>query len=183
MPEVILEPLKELLKKGYDVRYIIIGDGKRREPIEKMVKGMSLEDIVHLVGRKDHREVIELLLACDVAFYSLQKGDPQSKHAIGAKVYEYLGCGLPILAVADEGSAISKLIKMRDIGMFVSWAETDKLETALRELLDSRKYAQNIQLRYTYFIEKFDRNRGIDLLHEKIKMLSGEQASAKSQSV
>ena len=172
MPEIILEPLKELLKTGYNVKYIIIGDGKRRELIEEMVKEMDLEGIVHLVGRKEHREVLELLLACDVAFYSLQKDDPQSKHAIGAKVYEYIGCELPILAVADEGSAISKLIKMHNIGVFVSWKEVDKLEAALRELLDSKKYVQNIQLRYSYFIEKFDRNRGIDLLYEKIKMLS-----------
>ena len=176
MPEIILEPLKELLKTGYNVKYIIIGDGKRREPIEEMVKEMDLEGIVHLVGRKGHREVLELLLACDVAFYSLQKGDPQSKHAIGAKVYEYIGCELPILAVADEGSAISKLIKMHNIGVFVSWEEVDKLEAALRELLDSKKYVQNIQLRYSYFVEKFDRNRGIDLLYEKIKMLSVGQS-------
>jgi glycosyltransferase involved in cell wall biosynthesis len=168
-PETILEPLKALLKNGYDVRYIIIGNGKRREPIEKMVKEMGLEDVVFLVGRKEHPEVLELLLACDGAFYSLQKNDPQSKHAIGAKVYEYIGCGLPILAIADEGSAVSELIKMHDIGVFVSWNEVDKIEDALREVLDSKKYARNIQLHYSYFIEKFDRNRGIDLLYDNIK--------------
>ena len=173
-PDIILEPLRELLKTGYNVKYIIIGDGKRREPIEEMVKEMDLEGIVHLVGRKGHREVLELLLACDVAFYSLQKGDPQSKHAIGTKVYEYIGCELPILAVADEGSAISKLIKMHNTGVFVSWEEVDKLEAALRELLDSKKYVQNIQLRYSYFIEKFDRNRGIDLLYDDVKTLVSE---------
>lgn len=86
---------------------------------------MDLEGIVHLVGRKGHREVLELLLACDAAFYSVQKNYPQSKHAIGAKVYEYIGCELPILAVADEGSAISKLIKMHNIGVFVSWEEVE----------------------------------------------------------
>ncbi len=171
-PDIILKSLRELLKKGYDARYIIIGDGKRREPIEEMVKEMDLEGIVHLVGMKEHREVIELLLACDAAFHSVQKNYPQSKHAIGAKVYEYIGCELPILAVADEGSAISKLIKMHNIGVFISWEKVDKLEAALRELLDSKKCVQNIQLRYSYFIEKFDRNRGIDLLYEKIKMLS-----------
>lgn len=171
MPEIILEPLKALLKNGYDIKYIIIGDGKRRETIEKMRKGMGLEDVVFLVGRKEHREVLELLLACDAAFYSLQKDDPQSKHAIGAKVYEYIGCGLPILTLSDEGSAVSELVKTHDIGVFVSWEEVDKMGDALRELLDTKKYTQNIQLHYSYFIEKFDRNRGIDLLYDNVKKL------------
>lgn len=171
MPEIILEPLKALLKKGYDVKYIIIGDGKRREPIEEMRKEMSLEDVVFLVGRKEHREVLELLLACDAAFYSLQKKDPQAKHAIGAKVYEYIGCGLPVLVLSDEGSAVSELVKTHDIGVFVSWEEVDKIEDALRKLLESKKYARNIQLHYSYFIEKFDRNRGIDLLYDNVKAL------------
>jgi len=182
MPEIILEPLKALLKTGYNVKYIIIGDGKRREPIEKIRKEMGLEDVVFLVGRKEHPEVLELLLACDAAFYSLQKKDPQAKHAIGAKVYEYIGCGLPILAVADKGSAISELVKMHDIGVFVSWEEIDKMGDALRELLDSKKYTQNIQLHYSYFIKKFDRNRGIDLLYDNVKALISEEANARTQS-
>ena len=132
---------------------------------------MGLEDVVFLVGRKEHREVLELLLACDAAFYSLQKDDPQSKHAIGVKVYEYIGCGLPILTLSDEGSAVSELVKTHDIGVFVSWEEVDKMEDALRELLDTKKYTQNIQLHYSYFIEKFDRNRGIDLLYDNVKKL------------
>jgi glycosyltransferase involved in cell wall biosynthesis len=171
MPEIILEPLKALLKTGYNVKYIIIGDGKRREPIEKMRKEMGLEDVVFLVGRKEHCEVLELLLACDAAFYSLQKNDPQAKHAIGAKVYEYIGCGLPILTLSDEGSAVSELVKTHDIGVFMSWDEVDKIEDALRELLDSKKYARNVQLHYSYFIKKFDRNRGIDLLYDNVKAL------------
>ena len=170
-PEIILEPLKALLKKGYDARYIIIGDGKRREPIEEMRKEMSLEEVVFLVGRKEHREVLELLLACDTAFYSVQKKYPQSKHVIAAKVYEYIGCGLPILALSDEGSAVSELVKTHDIGVFVSWDEIDRMGDALRELLESKKYARNVQLHYSYFIEKFDRNRGIDLLYDNVKAL------------
>ena len=171
MPEIILEPLKALLKTGYNVKYIIIGDGKRREPIEKMVKEMGLENVVFLVGRKEHCEVLELLLACDAAFYSLQKKDPQAKHAIGAKVYEYIGCGLPILVLSDEGSAVSELVKTHDIGVFVSWGEIDRMGNALRKLLESKKYARNVQLHYSYFIEKFDRNRGIDLLYDNVKTL------------
>ncbi len=172
MPEVLLEPLKSLLKDGYDARYIIIGDGERKKPIEKIVKEMGMEDVVFLVGKKDHREVLELLLAGNAAFYSLQKNDPQSRHAIGAKVYEYIGCGLPILVLSDAGSAVSELVKMYDIGVFVSWNELDMLDDALREVLGSNEYVENIRMYYPYFVEKFDRSKGMDLLYDNVKTIT-----------
>ena len=172
MPEVLLEPLKSLLKDGYDARYIIIGDGERKKPIEKTVKEMDMEDVVFLVGQKDHREVLELLLTGDVALYSMQKNDPQSGHAIGAKVYEYIGCGLPILVLSDTGSAVSKLVKMYGIGVVVSWNELDMLSDALREVLGSKEYVENIRLHYPYFIEKFDRSKGMDLLCDNVKTIT-----------
>jgi len=180
MPEVLLEPLKSLLKDGYDARYILIGDGERKKPIKKMITEMGMEDVVFLVGKKDHREVLELLLAGNVAFYSLQKNDPQSRHAIGAKVYEYIGCGLPILVLSDAGSAVSELVKRYDVGVFVNWNELDGMGSALRELLDSTKYAQNIRLHYPYFIDKFDRNRGMDSLHDRVKTLISEETSVRT---
>ncbi len=172
MPEVIIEPLKMLQEDGCNVKYIIIGDGKRKNPIKEMIKEMGMKDVVFLVGNKNHREVLELLLTGDVALYSLQKNDPQSGHAIGAKVYEYIGCGLPILVLSDAGSAVSELVKMYDIGVFVSWNELDMLDDALREVLGSNEYVENIRMYYPYFVEKFDRSKGMDLLYDNVKTIT-----------
>jgi len=172
MPEVIIGALKLLLGDGCNVKYIIIGDGKRKSPIEEMVKEMGMEDVVFLVGNKNHREVLELLLTGDVALYSLQKNDPQSGHAIGAKVYEYIGCELPILVLSDAGSAVSELVKMHGIGVVVSWNELDTLSDALRKVLGSKEYVENIRLHYPYFVEKFDRSKGMDLLCDNVKTIT-----------
>lgn len=174
MPEIILAPLKSIRDKGYDIKYLIIGDGKKRHLIEEMKNKMGLNDAVFLLGKKSHREVVELLLASDAAFYSLQKDDPQSKHAIGVKVYEYIACGVPIFAITDKDSAVSNLIRKYDIGKFLSWEEienADSIEEALQSLLDSDKYSQNLYSKHQYFIKKFDRNNGIDILYDRIKKL------------
>ena len=169
IPETLLKPLEELLKNGYDLKYIIVGDGKRRKLIEMMIKKMGLENNVFLVGKKEHHEVLELLLAGDFAFYSLQKDDPQAKHAIGVKVYEYLSCKLPILAIADANSAVSNLIEKYGVGVFVSWEKVGELKDALIDLIEnSKKYKDNLETHYKYFIEKFDRSKGIDLLYNAI---------------
>jgi glycosyltransferase involved in cell wall biosynthesis len=172
MPEAILEPLKHLQDEGYNLVYVIIGDGKRRDIIEKKAKEMGIQGSVYLMGRKNHKDAMELLMASDVAFHTLQKSDPQAKHAIATKVYEYLGCKLPILVVADKSSAVSELVSENGVGLSVGWDELDRMESALRSILDHPEvYRNNLEKRYQEFLDRFDRNKGIDRLYERIKAL------------
>jgi len=168
MPEVILETIKKLNGQGFKISYAVVGDGSRREILERKSRELGLDSSVHLLGRKNHREAIELLMASDVAFYTLQEGDAQSNHAISTKVYEYIGCKLPIFAISDRGSAISELLKAKGVGIPLGWDELDRMEISLRELLASRTYKENLEANHAYFLDKFDRNKGIDLLYEKL---------------
>jgi glycosyltransferase involved in cell wall biosynthesis len=176
MPEAILEPMRALRKKGYNLTYLIIGDGSRRKIIEDAARELGLERFVSILGKKNHREAMELLMASDVAFHTLEKSDPQSRHAIGTKVYEYLGCRLPILAVADEDSAVSRLIREKGAGIAVGWDRMDQIESALREILDHPEvYRKNLMRNYADFLCRFDRNRGIDRLYDGIKSLKSQK--------
>jgi glycosyltransferase involved in cell wall biosynthesis len=175
IPEAILEPMKRLRAKGYNLTYIIIGDGKRRNLIEKIAKEMGLKGSVYLLGRKNHRDSMELLEASDVAFHTLKEGDPQAKHAIATKVFEYLGCKLPILTVADDGSAISELVAEKEVGLSVKWDELDRIEYALKNILDHPEiYKKNLEINHEYFLHRFDRNKGIDVLYENLKELKNK---------
>lgn len=169
LPEAILKPLKQLKDRGSQIIYIIIGNGSRRGEIEAQIKDLGLEDFVYLVGQKDHRDAMELLMTSDLAFYPLQKGYPQAEHVIAAKVYEYIGCKLPILALADEDSAIFKCVRRYGIGISLSWDEPDRLEDALESMLETAEYKDNLMRHYDKFLERFDRNRGIDLLYRSIR--------------
>lgn len=170
MPEAIYEPMKHLRGEGYNLIYVIIGDGKRKDIIEKRAEEMGILDYVYILGRKSHEDAMELLMASDLAFHTLQKSDPQAGHAIATKVYEYLGCKLPILAVADKGSAVSELVSKNGFGLSVSWNELDGIVFALKDLLDHPEvYRSNLEERYQDILECFDRNKGIDRLYERIK--------------
>lgn len=172
IPESILEPLKHLRNEGYNLIYVIIGEGKRRTIIEGKAREMGMQDFVYLVGRKNHKEAMELLKASDVAFYPLQKSYPQARHAIATKVYEYIGCKLPILVVADNGSAVSELVRENGVGLSLSWDETERIGFALKDILDHPEiYRNNLEKRYQDFLERFDRNKGIDRLYENLKAL------------
>lgn len=56
IPEAILEPLKHLRNEGYNLIYVIIGEGKRRTIIEGKAREMGMQDFVYLVGRKNQKK-------------------------------------------------------------------------------------------------------------------------------
>ena len=168
-PEAILEPMKRLRDEGYDLTYAVIGDGRRREVLEKRSRELGIQDQVYLLGRRSHREAMEILMASDLAFHTLKQGDPQARHAIATKVYEYLGCKLPILALADKESAVAKIVGDNGAGVSIAWENMDDLERGLKEMLDhSDVYKGNLQSSYTRLADLFDRNKGIDLLYENL---------------
>jgi glycosyltransferase involved in cell wall biosynthesis len=167
-PEVIFEPMKKLMDKGYNLISVIIGAGSRRSSIEKMANEIGIGSSVYFMGNMTHKDAMELLMASDVAFHTQQEGYSQSSHAIGSKIYDYVGCRLPILALADSGSAISEFIKTRGLGIYVEWKKIDNLEMALKKILDSRIYRENLNSRYSSFVEEFDRYKGIDVLYDSL---------------
>lgn len=181
MPEAILKPMKALRDEGYNLIYLIIGDGKRRNIIEKTAKEIGIEGFVYILGRKNHHDAMELLKASDVAFHTLQESDPQAGHAIATKVFEYLGCKLPILVVADEGSAVSELVNENGVGLSVSWDQLEGIGFALREILDHPEvYMDNLERNYSDFLARFDRNKGIDRLYENLRALEPQTARTES---
>lgn len=48
--ELAIESCKELINKGYKVRWNIIGEGEEREHLIQLIKANKLEDRVHLLG-------------------------------------------------------------------------------------------------------------------------------------
>jgi len=176
-PEVIFESIRRLRDEGRNLIFIVIGDGSRRSFIEKMADEIGLGGSVYFVGNMSHKDAMELLMASDVALYTLQKGYSQSSHAIASKIYDYVGCRLPILAVADPGSAISEFIRSRGLGICVEWKNIDEMEMALGEILDSKIYKKNLDSGYSRFIEEFDRYKGIDILYENLMEIARRGSS------
>ena len=176
-PDMLLVPLKRLIEQGEDIGYIIAGEGAEKERIKAMANDMGMGNHVFLLGKKDHSEVIELLLASDVAFYALDENFPNPDCALGTKVIEYAACKLPILAVAGDNSIVSRLISERKIGIALNWDETNQMDKALQELLNHEKCSENIETNYDSFIKEFDRRRNNNRLYQEIaKCYQGTRA-------
>lgn len=167
-PKILLDPLKKLIERGYNIGYIIVGDGKSKDAIKELAIEMEVEDYVFLLGKKNHSEVLELLLASDIAFYTLDKDFPNPDCALGTKVLEYIACKLPILSVANSNSIVSELISKHKIGIALNWDEATQMDTAIEKLLEPTDYSNNIERYYPYFSEEFNRKTNNKRLYNAI---------------
>ena len=115
---------------------VIVGSGAEYPKLKSMIGVYGLEDNIHLVGRKERKEVIETLQNSDVYVLS------SYSETFGVSAIEALACGLPVIATEcggtddymNEGNGIvcpvGNVDKMSDAikYMFVHFKEYDKLK-------------------------------------------------------
>jgi L-malate glycosyltransferase len=125
-----------LTLKQPDLRLTIIGDGPERSAITLLIKGLSLESKVSVLGfMEDHNEVIARLKSSKVFVL------PSTREGFGISALEALACGIPVVTVDHPANAIRDLIT-EDNGFLCSLSAEDLAETiclALRHHADMRE--------------------------------------------
>lgn len=97
----ILSKAAAILKqRSVHCRFIIIGDGRYKETLEKEIRSLGVQDMFRMLGRKRPEEVPDYLAWCDAAFISFAD-NPLFEMTIPAKLQSYMACGIPILASAS----------------------------------------------------------------------------------
>lgn len=106
--EELLEAVKIVVNKGYDVRIRFVGDGSLRGFFEKRTKELKLKDKVTFVGRLAGSEAVrnELLNADLLVFPTKAEGLPRT-------VIEAMAVGLPCISTPVAG--IPELLEKEDM--------------------------------------------------------------------
>ena len=90
---------KVLKDKGQKVKFIIVGEGRQRQKLEKTIQENEVENMFLMLGQKPAEQIPYLLAACDAAFISFMD-NPLFAATIPAKLQSYMACGMPIIASA-----------------------------------------------------------------------------------
>lgn len=85
------------IRKVHDIKLIIVGDGDKREKLEKLVKSKNLDDFVIFKGLVQ-REQIPPIISESLVGISPTKELSTLEYVIPVKVLEYMACGIPFLA-------------------------------------------------------------------------------------
>ena len=113
------------------VRWHIVGDGRSRESLEKMVREKCLEDQVKFVGRVSEADANGYITNADCAYLSF-KDCKLFDLTIPAKLQTYLACGTPILGAVGGESA--EIIFASKSGL-ITKKTPESVANAVRELM------------------------------------------------
>jgi len=116
----------------------IIGEGRAKSELQDYVKSNTIPNI----SFHDHMTstaAFEELCKCHVGVVSLSPNI--YKYAFPSKVLTYMAANLPMLAMVEKESALSKMLSDRDLGATVEWgsSEDETLKSIRTLITDVRK--------------------------------------------
>lgn len=150
-----------LKEKGVNCSFIIIGDGRYREILEKEIHAAGVQDMFYMLGRKKPEEIPDYLAWCDVAFISFAE-NPLFEMTIPAKLQSYMACGMPILASASGET--ERIIREADCGVVCRIGDAGALADRIFAMskMDDEKLEEMRQKSFGYYCREFDRINLLD---------------------
>lgn len=155
--KVVIEAATKLLSYN-NIHWVIIGDGRAREALEKLSVSKGLGQRVHFLGRRPMARIPIYLALSDAALLCLSP-DPLFALTLPAKIQSYFACGMPIIGSVDGDAA--NVIVESGAGLAGRAGDATALEKNVlamyRSSVEERKIYSKNALRY--FNENFRKDR------------------------
>ena len=135
-----------------ELRAVFVGDFGPKA--WKLLRGLSLEEVVEVIGYVPHHRSVEYIKQADVLLLPIN-------HVLGhecvysAKLFEYLAARKPILALVTEGVAAS-LIREMQAGVIVPPGDLEAIKEAI-SLLYEKHISNCLELTRQPSLERFER--------------------------
>jgi glycosyltransferase involved in cell wall biosynthesis len=128
----LIRALNDLVKKKglTNLKLYIVGEGKYRSRLEREIKVLGLEEYIHLVGEKYHKDLPVWFNACDIFVL------PSLSESFGIVQLEAFACGKPVVASDTAGSR--QLIKSEKIGLLCKKRDVSDLAEKLYLALNTK---------------------------------------------
>ncbi len=133
--EYALKAVAKLSGKGYDIEYIIAGDGPLRESLEVLAAQLGISDRVVFTGPVDRDEVVGLYERAHLFLLPSITAADGDKEGIPVVLMEALAVGLP--ALASDHSGIREIIIDGETGLLAPERNSDALAERLQYLADN----------------------------------------------
>lgn len=146
-PEYLLRALEELnledkdLLKNLHLRFI----GRKAEPILNRIKSSAVNHLIENIPYVPHKKSLAYLLGSDILLLIIDDA-PNNCGILTGKLFEYIGAGHPILALAPEGDA-AQLIKKNGLGVVIPPRNVEKIKNEIKDLINNYgKTKKGVQL-------------------------------------
>lgn len=140
----LIEAMRDILTKLPNAQLLIVGEGKQRGALVKLIDNLGIEKNVFLVSSV--RETNEVLSVMDVFVL------PSLKEGLGLSLMEAMAQGLAVIG-SDVGG-IKSLIQDRVNGLLVKPADSREIARAILELLEDTNKRDSLGREAQNFIRK-----------------------------
>jgi len=134
-PEYLLRALEELRKENSSllnkIRLLFVG--RIGEAIIRRMQESPVNSIIERVPYVTHTASLQHLLGSDLALLIIDDA-PENAGILTGKLFEYIGAGLPILALAPEGNA-ADLIRQYQLGLVAHPKRVEEIKQALTAMV------------------------------------------------
>jgi colanic acid biosynthesis glycosyl transferase WcaI len=131
----------DLLANQRDIRFVFVGEGPSRENLVALVQEKRLTNISFISFQR--REILpEVLATADLSLVSLQAGFGDG--SLPSKTFSILASGRPILAIADPGSQLEKLIELSQAGRFILSGKSVLIRDTILDLYNNPSMRQKM---------------------------------------
>ena len=125
-PDFFVDAALRIVQLRTDVRFVLIGEGSQKKPLEDRVAAAGFKDRIIFAGWRD--DVAPMLSMLDIMVL------PSRNEAVGLVLIEAQSQGIPV--VASRVGGIPETLKEDETGILVSAGHPDKLAQAILFLLD-----------------------------------------------
>ncbi|MDQ1266376.1 MAG: hypothetical protein QG635_1528 [Bacteroidota bacterium] len=127
-PESLFTAIEQLIRDGRinPARICLRFVGRFGAEVEEMFSKASFRNSIETISYIPHSESIALLMRSDALLLIVDEAK-ESEEIVPGKVYEYVGVGKPILAIAPQRSAIADLMRETACGKLAHQSEIDKI--------------------------------------------------------
>lgn len=135
-PDKIFEALGNLIKtqqiNKQQIQLRLIGD-MNLSVIDQLVKSYGLDQVVTTEAYLPHKEAIEALVESDVLLLLIGEGKGAKNFASG-KIFEYINCQRPILAVVPSEGAAANIVRETESGVICETSSVSEIESGILKL-------------------------------------------------
>jgi len=134
--ETLIKAMSEIRLSRCDIRLLVVGDGPIRSKLEVLVSDLHLEDHVQFVGAVPRESVPVYINASDTCVVPKEYPFPRSMSPL--KLFEYLACGVPVLASDVEG--IRDILVQTQSGLTFKMGDARDLAVKAKTLMNDMQF-------------------------------------------
>ena len=142
----VLRAMWVLRERLPDLRYVVIGDGPEREPLERLTRELGLQEHVSFTGQLDHAAALERARRCDLFVM------PSVDEAFGVAYVEAMAGWLPAIGALGEPGPV-EIARVGDGIRLVPPADIELLAAAVDALAGDPGLLRDLGLRARQTVE------------------------------